>query len=86
MVYFHCNLSDFEVCSSHNKRRDHKSDFEVSEEEKKTRMGSLKKKAIDASTKIRMAQSLSDWMKLKACCTEPYTDIVVAGFLSISSC
>jgi hypothetical protein len=24
-----------------------------------------------------MAQSLSDWMKLKACCTEPYTDIVV---------
>ncbi|OEL36120.1 Phosphatidylinositol/phosphatidylcholine transfer protein SFH6, partial [Dichanthelium oligosanthes] len=43
----------FEGCSSHDERRDHKSDFEVSEDEKKTRMGSLKKKAIDASTKIR---------------------------------
>ena len=50
---FHCNLSGFEGCSSHDERRDHKSDFEVSEDEKKTRMGSLKKKAIDASTKIR---------------------------------
>jgi len=45
--YFHCNIS------GHDERRDHKSDFEVSEEEKKARMGSLKKKAIDASTKIR---------------------------------
>jgi hypothetical protein len=43
----------FEGCSSHDERRDHKSDFEISEDEKKTRMGSLKKKAIDASTKIR---------------------------------
>jgi hypothetical protein len=51
--YFHCNISDFAGWSSHDERRDHKSDFEVSEEEKKTRMGSLKKKAIDASTKIR---------------------------------
>lgn len=51
--YFHCNLSGFEGCSSHDERRDHKSDFEVSEDEKKTRISSLKKKAIDASTKIR---------------------------------
>ncbi|CAN6277482.1 unnamed protein product [Urochloa humidicola] len=43
----------FEGCSSHDERRDHKSDFDISEDEKKTRMGSLKKKAIDASTKIR---------------------------------
>ncbi|TVU33519.1 hypothetical protein EJB05_25342 [Eragrostis curvula] len=43
----------FEGCSSQDERRDHKSDFEISEDEKKTRMGSLKKKAIDASTKIR---------------------------------
>ncbi|AQK68220.1 Phosphatidylinositol/phosphatidylcholine transfer protein SFH8 [Zea mays] len=43
----------FEGRSSHDECRDHKSDFEVSEDEKKTRMGSLKKKAIDASTKIR---------------------------------
>ncbi|XP_062218128.1 phosphatidylinositol/phosphatidylcholine transfer protein SFH6-like [Phragmites australis] len=43
----------FEGCSSHDERRDHKSDFENSEDERKTRMGSLKKKAIDASTKIR---------------------------------
>ncbi|AQK60947.1 Putative CRAL/TRIO domain containing, Sec14p-like phosphatidylinositol transfer family protein [Zea mays] len=43
----------FEGCSSHDERRDHKSDFEVSEDEKKTRISSLKKKAIDASTKIR---------------------------------
>nr|CAB3445496.1 unnamed protein product [Digitaria exilis] len=47
------NASGFEGCSSHDERREHRSDFEVSEDEKKTRMGSLKKKAIDASTKIR---------------------------------
>ena len=52
-IYFHCNVSGFEGCSSHDERRDHKSDFEISEDEKKTRIGSLKKKAIDASTKIR---------------------------------
>lgn len=51
--YFHCIISGFEGRSSHDECRDHKSDFEVSEDEKKTRMGSLKKKAIDASTKIR---------------------------------
>ncbi|KAJ1277778.1 hypothetical protein BS78_04G029200 [Paspalum vaginatum] len=43
----------FEGRSSHDERREHKSDFEISEDERKTRMGSLKKKAIDASTKIR---------------------------------
>ncbi|KAK1614544.1 hypothetical protein QYE76_020061 [Lolium multiflorum] len=40
-------------CSSHDERRDHRLDFEISEDEKKTRMGSLKKKAIDASSKLR---------------------------------
>uniref|UniRef100_A0ACD5Z994 Uncharacterized protein n=1 Tax=Avena sativa TaxID=4498 RepID=A0ACD5Z994_AVESA len=42
-----------EGCSSHDERRDHRLDFEISEDEKKTRMGSLKKKAIDASSKLR---------------------------------
>ncbi|XP_044411331.1 phosphatidylinositol/phosphatidylcholine transfer protein SFH6 isoform X2 [Triticum aestivum] len=45
----------FEGCSSHDDRRSYerRSDFEISEDEKKTRMGSLKKKAIDASSKLR---------------------------------
>ncbi|XP_062224150.1 phosphatidylinositol/phosphatidylcholine transfer protein SFH8-like [Phragmites australis] len=43
----------FEGCSSHDERRDHKSDLENSEDEKKTRISSLKKKAIDASTKFK---------------------------------
>ncbi|XP_006646841.1 phosphatidylinositol/phosphatidylcholine transfer protein SFH8-like [Oryza brachyantha] len=43
----------FEGSSSNDDRRDHKSDVENSEDDKRTRMGSLKKKAIDASTKIR---------------------------------
>ncbi|CAO2038371.1 unnamed protein product [Urochloa humidicola] len=36
---------------NHDEHRDHKSNFEF-EDEKKTEMGSLRKKAIDASTKI----------------------------------
>ncbi|XP_077253531.1 phosphatidylinositol/phosphatidylcholine transfer protein SFH8-like isoform X2 [Tasmannia lanceolata] len=43
----------FEGFSSHDERRERKSDFEVSEDEKRTRIGSLKKKAINASTKFR---------------------------------
>uniref|UniRef100_A0A453N618 CRAL-TRIO domain-containing protein n=1 Tax=Aegilops tauschii subsp. strangulata TaxID=200361 RepID=A0A453N618_AEGTS len=48
-------VSGFEGCSSHDDRRSYerRSDFEISEDEKKTRMGSLKKKAIDASSKLR---------------------------------
>ena len=47
------DVSGYEGCSSHDERRDHRLDFEISEDEKKTRMGSLKKKAIDASSKLR---------------------------------
>lgn len=49
-------VSGFEGCSSHHDERrsyERRSDFEISEDEKKTRMGSLKKKAIDASSKLR---------------------------------
>ncbi|XP_058091982.1 phosphatidylinositol/phosphatidylcholine transfer protein SFH8-like [Magnolia sinica] len=43
----------FEGFSSHDERRERKSDFENSEDERRTRIGSLKKKAINASTKFR---------------------------------
>ncbi|XP_077244289.1 phosphatidylinositol/phosphatidylcholine transfer protein SFH8-like [Tasmannia lanceolata] len=43
----------FEGFSSHDERRERKSDFENSEDERRTRIGSLKKKAIHASTKFR---------------------------------
>ncbi|KAJ6803197.1 phosphatidylinositol/phosphatidylcholine transfer protein SFH8-like [Iris pallida] len=45
----------FEGSSGHDERRERKSDFENSEDERRTRMriGSLKKKAINASTKFR---------------------------------
>ncbi|XP_042482696.1 phosphatidylinositol/phosphatidylcholine transfer protein SFH8-like [Macadamia integrifolia] len=43
----------FEGFSSHDERRERKSDFENSEDERRTRIGSLKKKAIYASTKFR---------------------------------
>lgn len=48
-------VSGFEGCSSHDERKSYerRSDFEISEDEKKTRIGSLKKKAIDASSKLR---------------------------------
>ncbi|CAL0305841.1 unnamed protein product [Lupinus luteus] len=45
----HC----FEEFSGHNERREQKSDFGNSEDEKCTRIGSLKKKAKNASTKFR---------------------------------
>ncbi|XP_057428282.1 phosphatidylinositol/phosphatidylcholine transfer protein SFH8-like isoform X2 [Lotus japonicus] len=37
----------------HDERRDRRSDYEVSEDERRTRIGSLKKKAINASSKFR---------------------------------
>ncbi|ONK81270.1 uncharacterized protein A4U43_C01F27220 [Asparagus officinalis] len=43
----------FEGFSGHDERRERKSDFECSEDERRTRIGSLKKKAIDASSKFR---------------------------------
>lgn len=43
----------FEGFSGHDERKERKSDFENSEDERRTRMGSLKKKAINASTKFR---------------------------------
>ncbi|XP_068642645.1 phosphatidylinositol/phosphatidylcholine transfer protein SFH8-like [Aristolochia californica] len=43
----------FEGFSNHDERRERKSDFENSEDERRTRIGSLKKKAINASTKFR---------------------------------
>jgi hypothetical protein len=53
VAHFPLNVPGFEGCSSHDERREFKSEFEVSEDEKKTRIRSLKKKAIDASTRIR---------------------------------
>ncbi|XP_008811091.2 phosphatidylinositol/phosphatidylcholine transfer protein SFH8-like [Phoenix dactylifera] len=43
----------FEGMSSHDERKERRSDFENSEDERRTRIGSLKKKAINASTKFR---------------------------------
>ncbi|GAB2291796.1 hypothetical protein Dimus_026049 [Dionaea muscipula] len=43
----------FEGSSSFEEKRERKSDFETSEDEKRRRMMNLKKKAIDASTKLR---------------------------------
>ncbi|KAJ4963822.1 hypothetical protein NE237_023761 [Protea cynaroides] len=43
----------FEGSSGHEERRERKSDFENSEDERRTKIGSLKKKAINASTKFR---------------------------------
>lgn len=43
----------FEGFSGHDERKERKSDFENSEDDKRTRIGSLKKKAINASSKFR---------------------------------
>ncbi|XP_065000699.1 phosphatidylinositol/phosphatidylcholine transfer protein SFH5-like isoform X2 [Musa acuminata AAA Group] len=43
----------FEGSSSHDEKKERKSDVENSEDERRTRIGSLKKKAISASTKFR---------------------------------
>lgn len=43
----------FEGFSGGDERRERKSDFENSEDERRTRIGSLKKKAINASTKFK---------------------------------
>jgi hypothetical protein len=46
-------LLGFEGFSSNDEKRERKSDFDNSEEDRKTRIGSLKKKAIKASSKFR---------------------------------
>lgn len=51
MVKFY--LIGFEGFSGHDERRERKSDFENSEDDRRTRIGSLKKKAINASSKFR---------------------------------
>lgn len=43
----------FEGFSGSDERKERKSDFENSEDERRTRIGSLKKKAINASTKFK---------------------------------
>ncbi|KAF5455882.1 hypothetical protein F2P56_025412 [Juglans regia] len=43
----------FEGSSGHDERKERKSDFENSEDDKRTRIASLKKKAISASSKFR---------------------------------
>ncbi|KAJ9186546.1 hypothetical protein P3X46_002105 [Hevea brasiliensis] len=43
----------FEGFSGHDERRERKSDFENSEDDRKTRIGNLKRKAMKASKKIR---------------------------------
>ncbi|CAJ1972471.1 unnamed protein product [Sphenostylis stenocarpa] len=43
----------FEGFSGHDERRERRSDFENSEDDRRTRIGSLKKKAINASSKFR---------------------------------
>ncbi|CAM8987172.1 hypothetical protein QQ045_009039 [Rhodiola kirilowii] len=43
----------FEGFTSHDEKRERRSDFENSEDERRTRMGSLKKKALNASTKFK---------------------------------
>ncbi|KAF5954844.1 hypothetical protein HYC85_007700 [Camellia sinensis] len=45
--------SGFEGSSGNDERRERKSDFENSEDERRTRIGSLKKKALSASTKFK---------------------------------
>ncbi|KAF4351265.1 hypothetical protein F8388_019653 [Cannabis sativa] len=46
-------LAGFEGFSGSDERKERKSDFENSEDERRTRIGSLKKKALNASTKFK---------------------------------
>lgn len=50
-IYF--RWTGFEGSSGNDERRERKSDFENSEDERRTRIGSLKKKALNASTKFK---------------------------------
>lgn len=48
-----CFEAGFEGFSGSDERRDRKSDFENSEDERRTRIGSLKKKALSASNRFK---------------------------------
>lgn len=48
-----CCFTGFEGFYGSDERRERKSDFENSEDERRTRIGTLKKKAINASTKFK---------------------------------
>lgn len=52
IINFVC-LIGFEGSSGNEERRERKSDFENSEDERRTRIGSLKKKALNASSKFK---------------------------------
>jgi hypothetical protein len=52
-------LLGLEGFSSNEEKRERKSDFENSEEERKTRIGSLKRKAMKASSKLRRSLTKS---------------------------
>ncbi|GFY94989.1 Sec14p-like phosphatidylinositol transfer family protein [Actinidia rufa] len=51
-INFFC-VTGFEGSAVNDERRERKSDFENSEDERRTRIGTLKKKAINASTKFK---------------------------------
>lgn len=54
MCIYMCSCEiGFEGSSGNEERRDRKSDFENSEDERRTRIGSLKKKALNASSKFK---------------------------------
>ncbi|KAI8018199.1 Phosphatidylinositol/phosphatidylcholine transfer protein SFH6 [Camellia lanceoleosa] len=47
------SIERFEESSSYDKRKELQSDYEISEDENRTRIGSLKKKTVNASNKIK---------------------------------
>lgn len=49
--HFHC--AGFEGFSGSDEKKERRSDFENSEDERRTRIGSLKKKALNASSKFK---------------------------------
>ena len=52
-LYLHYLCAGFEGSSGQEERRERKSDFENSEDERRSRNWSLKKKALNASTKLK---------------------------------
>ncbi|GAB2223627.1 hypothetical protein Droror1_Dr00017768 [Drosera rotundifolia] len=57
------------------KKKERKSDFETSEDEKKTKMRNLKKKAINASTKLRRSFKKKGKKKDDGCASVPIEDV-----------
>lgn len=52
-LFLYICVVGFEGFSGNDERRERKSDFENSEDERRTRIGSLKKKALNASSKFK---------------------------------